>query len=159
MKQQSQKLYRNFNDAARQHIDAQGIHKKEIRDAIMEYSKWLDGFQVATDKIELMVVRKAWEIDREAMHALIDRLGVAESEKIIKLIVAKHRHFDEWENKLNKDGAKSSHIAGKLKAMSWKPVVWLTWFIKKSFLPLKARRQEKLSERAIKEHKIRLTIK
>lgn len=136
------KLYRNFNDAVREYTDTANIHKREVRNELHAFAKWLDGFRVVDDKIEIAIVRKAWQVDRESLLALIDRLGVAEAQKVIAPIIARHRHLERWQNKLEESGVASSPTAQRFLKMSAGPLAWLTWRLKKLAPPRKAKESE-----------------
>lgn len=67
-------------------MDGAEAEKQEI----MEFAKYLDGFAVLDDKLQILAYQKAREIDREVLFAMARELPKAKVEEIISGVYAKH---------------------------------------------------------------------
>ena len=125
------KLYRTFKDSVNQYLDENLIHKRELRDVLQGYAKWLDGFQVATKDFEILALKKAREMDREMLSALIDEVNPQKVKEIITNISNRHRHYSQWQDQQNKRGVPNSLIARSWLKRKNKMLSHLTWHLGK----------------------------
>lgn len=62
------------------------------KDAIKAFAKYLDGFAVLDDKMQILAYQKAREIDGEVLFALAELLPKDQVEDIIRNVYSKHKH-------------------------------------------------------------------
>lgn len=66
--------------------------QEEMKEYIMEFAKYLDSMPNLMPHLELMVMKKAREIDREMMVMMIAEIPAERVKEIAQEVVERHKH-------------------------------------------------------------------
>lgn len=106
------KTYRETCEEFLAHLKETSEHPELIADPTFAFlfAEYLDSFPSLNPQLELMVMQKVIEVDREYTQALIDELGIPRATKVARAITARHKG--------KYDGTKAGAAARKLFAFS-----------------------------------------
>lgn len=75
------------------HVERYGKQPLEIvREGVIRFAHYLDGFNTLTQHLEIMALYKAREIDREFMLLMIDEIGLEKAKELARQVQNGHKH-------------------------------------------------------------------
>lgn len=88
------KLSKTYCEVAQEWQIANGAYaSNEYQiDAVIKFAKYLDSFQTLSDKLQILAIQKAREIDREVLLACVDKFGLEEMQVVIQEVYNRHKH-------------------------------------------------------------------
>ncbi len=96
-------LSKTYREAAEDFIMNDAPAGEQVQEGIFAFAKHLDSFSTLDDKLQMLAMHKAREIDREVLLSLAAEIPTGRVEEIVKEIYSKHKHTEKSDGKLESE--------------------------------------------------------